>query len=81
MSEVKVFTLPDLGEGLTEGQITAVLVSEGDAVKLLQPLVEVETDKAESELTSPWKGTVTKVLVSEGDWVDVGGGIVEITVE
>ena len=81
MSEVKVFALPDLGEGLTEGQITAVLVSAGDTVKLLQPLVEVETDKAVSELTSPWKGTVTKVLVAEGDWIDVGDGIVEITVE
>jgi pyruvate dehydrogenase E2 component (dihydrolipoamide acetyltransferase) len=75
-----VFSLPDLGEGLTEGQVTRVLVAEGDTVKRLDPLVEVETDKATSELSSPWAGTVSKVLVQEGDWIDVGEGLVEITV-
>jgi pyruvate/2-oxoglutarate dehydrogenase complex dihydrolipoamide acyltransferase (E2) component len=77
MSSKKV-VLPDLGEGLTEAQITRLLVSEGAAVRQLDPLVEVETDKTVSELTSPWEGHVTRILVAEGDWVEVGDEILEI---
>ena len=80
MTEVKTVILPDLGEGLTEGQITQILVSVGGQVHRLDPVVEVETDKATSELTSPWEGTVERILVEEGDWVDVGQGILEINV-
>ena len=81
MAEPRIFTLPDVGEGLTEARIERFLVAEGSAVTNLQPLVEVETDKAMVELTSPWAGTVTSLLVAVGDWVEVGSGLVAITTE
>ena len=52
------FRLPDLGEGVTEGQIVRVLVAEGDHVSEDQPLLEVETDKAAVEIPSPHTGVV-----------------------
>jgi pyruvate dehydrogenase E2 component (dihydrolipoamide acetyltransferase) len=66
------FKLPDLGEGVHEGEIIAVLVAEGDQVEEDQPILEVETDKAAVEIPSPYEGTVTKIHVSEGDLVRVG---------
>ena len=72
------FKLPDLGEGLTEGDIVRWLVKEGDQVALNQPLVEVETAKAVVEIPSPWAGVVTRVHAAEGQTVAVGTPIVSI---
>ena len=63
----QVFTLPDLGEGLDEGEIVTWLVAEGDTVELNQPLVEVETAKATVEIPSPYAGTVAKLHAGAGD--------------
>ena len=68
----QVFTLPDVGEGLTEADIVAWKVSEGDTVSVNQVLVEIETAKSVVELPSPFEGTVQEILVAEGDTVDVG---------
>ena len=68
----KQFKLPDVGEGLTEGEILQWLVAVGDTVTVNQPLCEVETAKAAVELPSPFAGTVTALLHEAGDTVDVG---------
>ncbi len=65
-------TMPQLGESVTEGTITRWLKAEGDEVALDEPLAEVDTDKVNAELPSPFAGTVEKLLVSEGTTVDVG---------
>jgi 2-oxoisovalerate dehydrogenase E2 component (dihydrolipoyl transacylase) len=72
----RVFALPDLGEGLEEGEIVSWLVAEGDEVELNQPLVEVETAKATVEIPSPFAGTVTKLHAGAGDAVAVGAPLV-----
>jgi 2-oxoisovalerate dehydrogenase E2 component (dihydrolipoyl transacylase) len=72
----RVFTLPDLGEGLEEGEVVSWLVAEGDEVELNQPLVEVETAKATVEIPSPFAGTVTKLHAGAGDAVEVGAPLV-----
>jgi len=72
------FKLPDLGEGLTEGEIARWLVSEGQAIAEDDPLVEVQTDKTTVEIPSPAGGTVTKILVEEGAVVPVGTVLVVI---
>lgn len=66
------FRLPDLGEGVHEGEIISVLVAVGDRVEEDQPILEVETDKAAVEITSPFAGTVTGIRVGAGDLVTVG---------
>jgi pyruvate/2-oxoglutarate dehydrogenase complex dihydrolipoamide acyltransferase (E2) component len=66
------FRLPDLGEGVTEGEIVRLMVAEGDHVKEDQPLMEVETDKAAVEIPSPHSGIVTRVHVAEKQVVNVG---------
>jgi pyruvate dehydrogenase E2 component (dihydrolipoamide acetyltransferase) len=66
------FRLPDLGEGIHEGEVLAVLVSVGDEVKEGDPILEVETDKAAVEIPSPYNGTVREILVKQGDMVQVG---------
>ncbi|PZS33074.1 MAG: hypothetical protein DLM59_07060, partial [Pseudonocardiales bacterium] len=76
MPLIKQFKLPDLGEGLTEGEILKWLVQPGDTVLLNQPIVEVETAKAAVELPSPYAGVVTELLHGEGDTVDVGAPII-----
>ncbi|HYF11779.1 MAG TPA: dihydrolipoamide acetyltransferase family protein, partial [Actinomycetota bacterium] len=80
MSE-RVFTLPDLGEGLEEGEIVSWLVAEGDDVALNQPLVEVETAKATVEIPSPYAGRVAKLHGGTGDAVPVGAPLVTFEVE
>src|SRR5947209_10026256 len=70
--------LPDLGEGLTEGEVARWLVSEGQEVAEDDPLVEVQTDKTTVEIPSPAAGTVTKILVDEGKVVPVGTVLVVI---
>ncbi len=70
------FVLPDLGEGLVEAEIRAVLVREGDIVKEDAPLLEVETDKAQVEIPSPFGGRVEKIHVQPGQTVKVGQPLV-----
>ena len=72
------FKLPDLGEGLTEGEIARWLVAEGDEIAEDQPLVEVQTDKTTVEIPSPAAGKVTSILVGEGETVPVGTVLVVI---
>ena len=72
------FKLPDLGEGLTEGEIARWLVAEGDHVSEDQPLVEIQTDKTTVEIPSPAEGPVARILVEEGAIVPVGTVLVVI---
>lgn len=72
------FKLPDLGEGVHEGQVVNVLVQEGDTIAEYQPMLEVETDKAAVEIPSPRAGVVTKVHVVPGAMVKVGQVLVSI---
>ena len=72
------FKLPDLGEGLTEGEIARWLVGEGDEVAEDEPLVEIQTDKTTVEIPSPASGTVSRILVEEGKTVPVGTVLVVI---
>jgi pyruvate dehydrogenase E2 component (dihydrolipoamide acetyltransferase) len=66
------FKMPDLGEGIHEGEILKVFVSENDHVNEGDPLLEVETDKAAVEIPSPFTGMVEKILVKTGDMIKVG---------
>ena len=66
------FKLPDLGEGIHEGEIIAVIVSVGDKVTEGDPILEVETDKAAVEIPSPFTGTVDAIMVKPDDLVEVG---------
>jgi pyruvate dehydrogenase E2 component (dihydrolipoamide acetyltransferase) len=66
------FVLPDVGEGLEEGEIVSWLVAPGDAVSRDQPLVEVQTDKALVELPAPVAGQIVSLAFSPGDIVKVG---------
>jgi pyruvate dehydrogenase E2 component (dihydrolipoamide acetyltransferase) len=72
------FTLPDLGEGIAEGEIRKWLVKAGDVVEEHQAVVEIETDKAVVEVPSPKKGTVLKLSREEGDTVQVGAALLVI---
>src|SRR2546425_12270643 len=72
------FKLPDLGEGLTEGEIAKWLVAEGDEIEEDAPLVEIQTDKTTVEIPSPAAGLVARILVAEGDVVPVGTVLVVI---
>ena len=72
------FKLPDLGEGLTEGEIARWLVSEGQEIAEDDPLVEVQTDKTTVEIPSPAAGKVARILVEEGTVVPVGTVLVVI---
>lgn len=72
------FKFPDIGEGLTEGEIVRWLVKEGDEVKEGQPLVEVETDKALAEIPAPRTGVILKIMAREKEVVKVGQVIVVI---
>ena len=81
MSRIKEFTLPDLGEGLTEGEILSWLVKVGDTIELNQPIVEVETAKAAVEIPAKWAGVVTRIFHEAGSTVEVGAPIVAIDTE
>ncbi|MFL5954688.1 MAG: dihydrolipoamide acetyltransferase family protein [Gaiellaceae bacterium] len=72
------FKLPDLGEGLTEGEIARWLVAEGDEIAEDAPLVEIQTDKTTVEIPSPAAGKVARILVAEGEVVPVGTLLVVI---
>jgi pyruvate/2-oxoglutarate dehydrogenase complex dihydrolipoamide acyltransferase (E2) component len=72
------FKLPDLGEGLTEGEVARWLVAEGSDIAEDDPLVEIQTDKATVEIPSPYAGTVLEILVAEGEVAPVGAELVLI---
>lgn len=72
------FYMPDIGEGVVEGEVVSWKVKEGDKVSLDQPLVEVMTDKATVELPSPRAGTVKKINYKEGDICPVGKVLIVI---
>jgi pyruvate dehydrogenase E2 component (dihydrolipoamide acetyltransferase) len=72
------FKLPDLGEGLTEGEIARWLVAEGQEIGEDDPLVEIQTDKTTVEIPSPAAGKVAQILVAEGETVAVGTVLVVI---
>ncbi|MCW6003209.1 2-oxo acid dehydrogenase subunit E2 [Micromonospora sp. CPCC 205371] len=78
MSRIKEFPLPDLGEGLTEGEILKWLVKVGDTIELNQPIVEVETAKAAVEIPAKWAGKVQAIFHEEGTTVEVGVPIIAI---
>lgn len=81
MAQLQQFRLPDVGEGLTEGEVLQWYVAVGDTVVVNQPLVEVETAKAAVELPSPFAGVVTELLVPAGETVAVGTPIITIDTE
>ena len=70
--------MPALGESVTEGTVTAWLKKVGDTVALDEPLLEVSTDKVDTEIPSPVAGVLTKILVPEDETVDVGTILAEV---
>lgn len=70
------FTLPDVGEGLTEAEIVTWKVAPGDTVAINDVIVEIETAKSLVELPSPYAGVVGELLVAEGATVEVGTPII-----
>ena len=72
------FKLPDLGEGVAEGEVLKWMVKEGDSVKEDQPLVEVMTDKVNVQIPAPRTGTITRILAKVGDMAKVGQTLVII---
>ncbi len=77
----KEFKLPDVGEGVAEGELVQWLVEPGDEVREDQPVAEVETDKAMVEVPSPYDGTVKELRAEEGEMVPVGDVIITFEVE
>ncbi len=73
------FKLPDIGEGVHEGEIVKWLVKQGDPIKEDQPMVEVMTDKATVEIPSPVSGTVAELMYPEGKTVEVGKVIIRLS--
>ena len=69
------FKIPELGENVASGDVAKVLVSVGDTVKLEQPVIELETDKATIEVPSSVSGVVKEIKVKKGDKVQVGAVI------
>ncbi|WP_304506213.1 biotin/lipoyl-containing protein, partial [Dietzia sp. DQ12-76] len=65
-------TMPELGESVTEGTITNWLKAVGDTVEVDEPLLEVSTDKVDTEIPSPVAGTIQKIVADEDDTVEVG---------
>ena len=78
---VKEFKLPDVGEGVAEGELVTWLVKPGDRVEEDQPVAEVETDKALVEVPSRYDGVVEELFVEEGEMVPVGDVIISFRVD
>ncbi|WP_035053400.1 2-oxo acid dehydrogenase subunit E2 [Carnobacterium pleistocenium] len=72
------FKLPDVGEGMAEGEIVKWLVAEGDTVEEEDSIVEIQNDKSVEEIATPVSGTIKKIMVAEGTVATVGQVIVEI---
>jgi 2-oxoisovalerate dehydrogenase E2 component (dihydrolipoyl transacylase) len=77
----RIFALPDLGEGLEEGTVSAWLVAEGDTVDLNQPIAEIETAKAVVEMPSPFAGRIVRFHVPAGSEARVGEPLITFDVE
>jgi len=75
------FKMPDIGEGIAEGEIVKIDIKVGDTIQEDDILFEVQNDKSVESIPSPVSGTVTAVLVSEGTVARVGDVIVEIAAE
>ena len=71
-------TMPALGESVTEGTVTRWLKSVGDTIEVDEPLLEVSTDKVDTEIPSPVAGTLQEILVGEDDTVPVGADLAVI---
>ena len=76
-----IFKLPDVGEGIAESEIAEWRVKVGDVVKEDQPLVDMLTDKASVEISSPVSGTIIELCGNAGDMAAVGGPLVILEVE
>ena len=74
----QIVTMPQLGETVTEGTILTWLVKVGDEIKEDYPIVEISTDKVDTEVPSPFSGTVSNLFVKEGDTVAVGTPLLEL---
>ena len=70
--------MPELGESVTEGTVTRWLKKVGDSVEVDEPLVEVSTDKVDTEIPSPVAGTLVSITAEEDDVVAVGGELAKI---
>ena len=70
--------MPALGESVTEGTVTRWLKAVGDTVEVDEPLLEVSTDKVDTEIPSPVAGTIEKILVEEDEDAEVGADLVVI---
>lgn len=81
MSTLKLFKLPDVGEGLLEAEIVMWKVKLGDIVAVNDVIVEIETAKSIVELPSPYAGMVAQLMVAEGETVEVGTPIIAIGAE
>ncbi|MGD9592895.1 MAG: biotin/lipoyl-containing protein, partial [Candidatus Berkiella sp.] len=75
---MKTFHLPDLGEGLPDGEITKWHVNIGDMIKIDEPLVSIETAKAVVEVPSPYSGKIVKLYGKEGDIIPTGAPLVDV---
>src|SRR5580692_11450120 len=73
------FKLPDIGEGVHEGEVTKWLVKKGDVLQADQPMVEVMTDKATVEIPSPVAGKVEALFAKEGETIAVGKVLLRIS--
>ena len=80
MPSLRDFLMPDLGEGLTEGEITRWLVAVGDTVTVDQPIAEISTEKAIVEVPTPFAGRVATLHGAEGDMIAVGTPLISIEV-
>ena len=78
MSETWTVTVPKPGETVTEGAVGTRHKQVGDVVALDDPLVEVSTDKVDSEIPSPYDGVILEILVPSGETVPVGAPLVRI---
>ncbi|MDX9721145.1 MAG: 2-oxo acid dehydrogenase subunit E2 [Myxococcota bacterium] len=77
MSSITIH-LPELGEGIKEGQVIAVFVQPGDKVEKEQALIEIETDKASIEVPSPQAGTVVELLLEKGQTIAIGAPLLRL---
>src|SRR5438132_7047272 len=72
-------TMPRLGESVTEGTVTRWLKQEGERVEADEPLLEVSTDKVDTEIPSPAAGVLTRIVVGEDETADVGSELAVIS--
>src|SRR5213593_333917 len=77
-TEAVEVVMPQMGVSVSEGTITKWLKREGEHVEADEPLLEISTDKVDTEIPSPASGTVTQILVQEGETVEVGTKLAQI---